>query len=235
MWDEEEDILDCAWGCDCCCARGDRRRCWRRYISTEQPLFTVVIVGRGGVSPSRSSPTHTHTYTRTHTTSFTPRQQNQNANIYPPRAPADEEEEDDTSDENFLNNGTAPKRGFAFQAFSEPLYGGEASDILTSEGFHDLGFEATSYVWVPNDTGCCISFCQTKNDTEFHWCDPRMRDEVEGESFPRLGVLCGDKMNPFADWFPCAEEDEEEEEEENEEEDGERGPREGGIARRRGE
>ena len=118
------------------------------------------------------------------------------------------DDDDDTPDENFLNNGTIPDRGIAFQAFSDPDYGGEATDIMTSEGFHDLPFNAFSYVWIPNDSGCCISFCQDKSNTTQFWCDERFRDKVEGDTgFPRLGVLCGIMFNTGSEEQRCVEEE----------------------------
>ena len=108
----------------------------------------------------------------------------------------DDKPEDDKpdDDENFLNNGTVPSHGFAFQAFSGKEYGGEATEIYTSEGFHDFGFTAKSYVWIPNDSGCCVAFCEDEKNTTNRWCPERFREDAS-EPFPRLGVLCGTNFN----------------------------------------
>lgn len=69
-------------------------------------------------------------------------------------------------------------------------------------------------MWVPNDTGCCISFCQNTSDTDQYWCEPRKRDRIEGDTgFPRLGVLCGNSFDTTSNIQKCSEEEEEEEEE----------------------
>lgn len=129
------------------------------------------------------------------------------------KAENEDKDKDEPDDENFLNNGTVPERGFAFQAFSHADYGGEAGDILTSEGFHDLGFKLLSYVWEPNDTGCCVSFCRNSSVSDNFWCQPRMRDRIEAEEgFPRMGIICGNAIDTFADEQRCSDEDEEEEE-----------------------
>lgn len=89
----------------------------------------------------------------------------------------------------FLNNGTAPN-GLAFQGFSERTYLGNATTIVQEEGFHDFPFPIQSYVWLPDETGCCVTFCQNKTTSTGWWCEPRFRPSFEG-SFPRLYVWCG--------------------------------------------
>ncbi|SPO06413.1 uncharacterized protein DNG_09102 [Cephalotrichum gorgonifer] len=107
-----------------------------------------------------------------------------------------------TPEPNFLNNGTIPDRGIAFQAFSGTNYMGEASGIYNEEGFFDLGFNATSYVWIPNTSDCCVTFCQSEKNTSQFWCKERYRAESSG-SFPRLGILCGTDIDRDADEHRC--------------------------------
>ena len=111
---------------------------------------------------------------------------------------------------NFLNNGTIPDRGNAFQAFSEANYSGASTEIITTEGYHDLPFPAKSYVWVPNGSGCCLAFCQDLRNSTSFWCDPRFREETP-EPFPRFGLLCGVAFNYEGKEQRCVEKGSEEE------------------------
>lgn len=113
----------------------------------------------------------------------------------------------------FLNNETVPSRGIAFQAFSDLDYKGSATRIYDGEGFYDLGMNATSYVWIPNDSDCCVTFCQTKKNTTQWWCRERFQQEA-GRAFPRLGVLCGTDFDRNRKSHWCMPEEEAEEEEE---------------------
>lgn len=103
----------------------------------------------------------------------------------------------------FLNNQTVPSRGIAFQAFSGFNYTGEATEIYTGEGFADLGLDAKSYVWIPNTTKCCVSFCQNTTKTTQFWCDERYRPEVS-KTFPRVGLLCGPNIDTGSKTQPCS-------------------------------
>lgn len=100
----------------------------------------------------------------------------------------------------FLNNGTARTSGFAFQAYSELNYGGDATDIYIDEGFFDFGFEAWSYVWLPGDRNCCITFCEDKKNGTGYFCQERFRKEAS-DSFPRLAIYCGDNIRKI---MPCS-------------------------------
>jgi hypothetical protein len=88
----------------------------------------------------------------------------------------------------FLNNGTAP-RGLAFQAFSEPHYGGNATKVMQEEGFFDIG-ERRSYVWLPDDTRCCLTFCKDKETSVGWWCATRYRANAS-DVFSRVYIWCG--------------------------------------------
>jgi len=88
----------------------------------------------------------------------------------------------------FLNNGTAPQ-GLAFQAFSEPSYMGNATVIIQEEGFHDIGARR-SYVWLPDDTKCCLTFCANMTTSTGWWCDARYRANASGV-FSRVYIWCG--------------------------------------------
>lgn len=89
----------------------------------------------------------------------------------------------------FLNNGTAP-RGLAFQGFTGLNYTGNATNIIQDEGFHDLNIEARSYVWLQDDTGCCLTFCKGRGNDTGWWCNTRFRANATGE-FDRIYIWCG--------------------------------------------
>jgi len=97
----------------------------------------------------------------------------------------------------FLNNATAPP-GIAFQAFSDPFYLGEATRVIQDEGFTDLNLTSTSYVWLPDTSGCCLTFCAGKTTAVGYWCNPRRRTNAS-EPFDRVYIWCGgnrdNKMN----------------------------------------
>lgn len=89
-----------------------------------------------------------------------------------------------------LNNSTAPRRGLAFQAFQLTSYLGTASSIIQEEGFHDLNMTAKSYVWMRDDTDCCLTFCTNKTSASGYWCDTRYRPDAS-EGFARVSIWCG--------------------------------------------
>jgi len=89
----------------------------------------------------------------------------------------------------FLNNGTAPPPGLAFQAFSEPQYNGTATAIIQEEGFFDIG-ERRSYVWLPDDTRCCLTFCKDRETSTGWWCATRYRANAS-DVFSRVYIWCG--------------------------------------------
>ncbi|KAM7186140.1 hypothetical protein V8F33_011979 [Rhypophila sp. PSN 637] len=91
----------------------------------------------------------------------------------------------------FLNNQTGVS-GLAFQGFEEQHYLGESTNIIRQEGYHDLPFNCLSYVWLPNGTDCCVTFCANKTTAVGWRCDPRYREKTEsGTGFPRIHVWCG--------------------------------------------
>jgi len=88
-----------------------------------------------------------------------------------------------------LNNSTAPK-GLAFQAFASPSYLGTATPIIQAEGFHDLNMSARSYVWLPDGTQCCLTFCADRTTATGWWCDPRYQTSSSAV-FGRVYIWCG--------------------------------------------
>ncbi|KAK4446187.1 hypothetical protein QBC34DRAFT_412082 [Podospora aff. communis PSN243] len=88
-----------------------------------------------------------------------------------------------------LNNSTAPL-GQAFQAFSAPDYLGSATPIIRALGFHDLNISAQSYVWLPDGTECCLTFCANRTTATGWWCDPRFQPQSSAP-FRRVYVWCG--------------------------------------------
>ncbi|KAL2018430.1 hypothetical protein VTK56DRAFT_849 [Thermocarpiscus australiensis] len=94
----------------------------------------------------------------------------------------------------FLNNQTDPRPGFAFQGFSEKNFEGNATAILRDEGFHDLGLNAWSYVWLPNNTDCCVTFCANQTTSTGYRCDMWHRN-ASSSSFSRVSLWCGRNTN----------------------------------------
>lgn len=91
----------------------------------------------------------------------------------------------------FLNNQTDPSLLFAFQGFTEPNFEGEATPIIRERDGSNLNLTAVSYVWRPNDSHCCVSFCQSRKDKRPDWiCDERYRKK-SSESFKRIYIWCG--------------------------------------------
>lgn len=90
----------------------------------------------------------------------------------------------------FLNNQTG-LMGLAFQGFGEANYLGKPTDIIRTEGFYDFDHDLKSYVWLPNNTDCCVTFCADK-ETSVGWrCQMRYRAKTEdGTGFPRINIWC---------------------------------------------
>ncbi|PKS12466.1 hypothetical protein jhhlp_000672 [Lomentospora prolificans] len=90
----------------------------------------------------------------------------------------------------FLNE-TIPSGTFAFQAWSEKHYKGNVSPIYREEGLHVLGFDANSYIWLPNTTSCCVTFC----DDFSVRCEEWYRPETSGP-FPGIHISCDGSRRP---------------------------------------
>lgn len=86
---------------------------------------------------------------------------------------------------------------YAFQGYSAANFTGNATSILFDEGYYDFGFKVKSYIWLPNATNCCITFCQNKTATVGWLCDTRRRNLTD-TPFPRLSVWCGRGTNTKA-------------------------------------
>ncbi|KAF2185364.1 hypothetical protein K469DRAFT_750482 [Zopfia rhizophila CBS 207.26] len=91
----------------------------------------------------------------------------------------------------FLNNQTVPSPGHAFQGFTGTNYTGNATAVIRDEGFLDLPFNCSSYVWLPNGTDCCVTFCNNMTYSGGWWCDERRQPNASGP-FPRIWVGCGE-------------------------------------------
>ena len=93
----------------------------------------------------------------------------------------------------FLNNETVPDGNkFSFQVFSQNEYGGQASDISNETGGTDYDFLVRSYVWLPESSGCCVSFClnETVDGRVGWWCDERYQEKTS-ETYSRSYIWCG--------------------------------------------
>ncbi|KAK0629384.1 hypothetical protein B0T17DRAFT_486656, partial [Bombardia bombarda] len=80
---------------------------------------------------------------------------------------------------------------FSFQGFTEPSYKGNATSILDREDLYDFDINCRSYVWLPNGTGCCHTFCANQTIPMGYWCDPRYRDNTS-DGFNRIIIWCRD-------------------------------------------
>ncbi|PNY26148.1 Uncharacterized protein TCAP_03906 [Tolypocladium capitatum] len=97
----------------------------------------------------------------------------------------------------FLNNRTGPAtNSFAFQGFSQNEYLGHATAIVHDEGGTDFNFRIHSYVWMPNLTSCCLSFCNnaTAAGETGWWCNERFQKNSTS-TFTRIFVWCGEPHN----------------------------------------
>lgn len=92
----------------------------------------------------------------------------------------------------FLNNQTTPSTSFSFQGFAAANYQGNVTSIIHSEGGTNFDFQLNSYVWLPNTTSCCLSFClnATNAGKTGWWCDERYQPKASGP-FGRIFVWCG--------------------------------------------
>ncbi|POR31035.1 Uncharacterized protein TPAR_08757 [Tolypocladium paradoxum] len=101
----------------------------------------------------------------------------------------------------FLNNQTGPAtNSFAFQGFSQNDYLGNATAIIRDEGGTDFDIDIRSYVWMPNVTSCCLSFCNnaTAAGMTGWWCDKRYQKNSTN-TFTRIFVWCsGPRDNAHA-------------------------------------
>jgi len=95
----------------------------------------------------------------------------------------------------FLNNQTGVL-GFAFQGFSSYNYTGSHTTIYREQGFFNLGLDCLSYVWLPNGTDCCLTFCLNTTTASGWRCQPRYQTQASGP-FPRIYIWCGND-NPSA-------------------------------------
>jgi hypothetical protein len=81
---------------------------------------------------------------------------------------------------------------FAFQAWEKPDFKGRSTEVYQEEGFYDINFTATSYIWLPNTTNCCVTFCKNTTKDLGYYCDARRRNEASS-GFPRFSLWCGRK------------------------------------------
>ncbi|KAK4195854.1 hypothetical protein QBC40DRAFT_235588 [Triangularia verruculosa] len=94
-----------------------------------------------------------------------------------------------------LDNET-PNVGFMFQAWKDAEYKGNKTPVYIEEGFYNFPFMAWSYVWFPNKTDCCLTFCAspTNHTPTGWWCNHRRRPKTD-RSFGRINIWCGRGSN----------------------------------------
>lgn len=96
---------------------------------------------------------------------------------------------------------TQPRPSFAFQGFADDNYTGTATPLIHREGFADLPFACHSYRWRPNDTSCCITFCQNHTHPAGWLCADQIHADADADAdvdaaaaatpFPRIWIGCG--------------------------------------------
>lgn len=86
---------------------------------------------------------------------------------------------------------------FEFRAWSEPNFQGEASEVYKEEGFYDLPFNLSSWVWATDKTDCCVSFCLDEDTYGGGYrCDSkRQRETTGGVGYPRVSLWCGNRLD----------------------------------------
>ncbi|KAK4119057.1 hypothetical protein N657DRAFT_684741 [Parathielavia appendiculata] len=78
---------------------------------------------------------------------------------------------------------------FMFQAWQGNNFTGQRTDILWEEGYYNLGFNATSYIWVQEVVKCCLTFCADETNDLGWYCDARRRNATDDPAgFPRLAI-----------------------------------------------
>ncbi|KAL2144242.1 hypothetical protein VTI28DRAFT_9453 [Corynascus sepedonium] len=84
---------------------------------------------------------------------------------------------------------------FEFRAWSEPNFQGEASEVYREEGFYDLPFNLTSWLWATDKTDCCVSFCLDEDTYGGGYrCDSKRQGKTAGGvGYPRVSLWCGDR------------------------------------------
>jgi hypothetical protein len=93
----------------------------------------------------------------------------------------------------FLYNQTDETyEGFALQAYEKNDFQGKASSILWEEGFFDLGFDATSWIWIPNGLDACVTFCASETEDTGYRCQPTRKNATTyNRSFKRVHIWRG--------------------------------------------
>lgn len=79
--------------------------------------------------------------------------------------------------------------GFAFQGFSGDNFTGNATKIYQDEGFFEFGMEISSYVWLSDETKCCVTFCESLHNATGYRCNARKREKAS-DPFPRIYIWC---------------------------------------------
>lgn len=77
-----------------------------------------------------------------------------------------------------LNNQTYNDANYAMQGFADVQYQGNATEIYREEGFTDLPYNCSSYVWERGASGCCITFCSNTTYSGGYWCDTRYQPKA---------------------------------------------------------
>ncbi|RYP72011.1 hypothetical protein DL771_004480 [Monosporascus sp. 5C6A] len=99
----------------------------------------------------------------------------------------------------FLNNYT---QDFAYQAWDEREYGGRATGLFKTQGHFALDFNASSYVWQPNGTHCCVTMCRQFTWCGW-WCQPRYQPNSSAP-FDNIDIVCSGEDTLEASEARCA-------------------------------
>jgi len=89
----------------------------------------------------------------------------------------------------FLNNITTTFNGHAFQGFTERGYMGDATPIIHEPGFHDLGLQVWSYVWLSDGLDWCLTFCATdETPPDVGWRCTQTHQDSSSAAFGRVYI-----------------------------------------------
>lgn len=65
-------------------------------------------------------------------------------------------------------------REFSFEGYELPNYGGNRTGVIQKVGAAQFDFNCTSYIWQPNDSLCCVTFCAVHKWGGW-WCQPKQQ------------------------------------------------------------
>ncbi|KAH6618418.1 hypothetical protein B0J18DRAFT_468704 [Chaetomium sp. MPI-SDFR-AT-0129] len=80
----------------------------------------------------------------------------------------------------------------AFQGWNKENITGNATQIYPHLGVYDLEFPIHSYIWVSNQTDCCVNFCDLDAKQHGFACSSKWQNH-SSFAFPRIVLWCGNR------------------------------------------